>query len=114
MLERDLADHGVTRVFADYWIANPLTFEHDRGLVASPLDLPRAPEPQHIVTSARAQDWVVYRGSERARAIPPKLAELGIHVESRDVGPFTIYHLDRYLDPTSLGRFWANHIAGRL
>jgi hypothetical protein len=113
-LEHALAAQGITRVYADYWIANPLTFAHKDGIVASPLDLPRAPQPIATVDDAHALDWIVYRGSNRARAIPPILLTHGIHVTSRDVGVFTIYHLDRYLDPISLGRFWADHIAGRL
>ncbi len=113
-LEDALAQQGITRVFADYWIANPLTFDDSHGIIASPLDLPRAPEPLRIVTAAHARDWIVYRNSERARAIPVRLAQMGVHVTRRDVAVFTIYHLDRYIDPISLGRFWANHIAGRL
>jgi hypothetical protein len=113
-LERALNARGITRVFADYWIANPLTFDGTHGIVASPLDLPRAAQPHATVVAARARDWVVYRNSNRARAIPPRLAKMGIHVTRRDVDVFTIYHLDRYIDPISLGRFWAEHIAGRL
>ncbi len=113
-LEHALAEQHITRVFADYWIANPLTYDDKDGIIASPLDLPRAQQPLEIVTAAHARDWVVYRDSNRARAIPPRLAQLGVHVTRRDVAEFTIYHLDRYVDPLSLGRFWANHIAGRL
>ncbi|HEY3832151.1 MAG TPA: hypothetical protein VGO03_07645 [Acidimicrobiia bacterium] len=113
-LERALAQEHVTRVYADYWIANPLTFDGKDGIVASPLDLPRSSQLQDTVNAARALDWVVYRNSDRSRAVPVRLAQLGVHVTRRDVGVFTIYHLDRYIDPISLGRFWANHFAGRL
>ena len=113
-LERVLAQEHVTRVWADYWIANPLTFDGKDGIVASPLDLPRAQQPLAMVAAAQARDWVLYKNSDRAQAIPPRLAQLGVHVTRRDVGVFTIYHLDRYIDPISLGRFWANHVAGRL
>ncbi len=112
-LERVLFQQGITRVYADYWIANPLTFDHVHGIVASPIDLPRAVGPKQIVDSAHARDWVVYRGSNRARAIPARLALAGVHVTRRDIAEFTIYHLDRYFDPISLGHFWADHVAGR-
>ncbi|HEY1738102.1 MAG TPA: hypothetical protein VGI86_05300, partial [Acidimicrobiia bacterium] len=113
-LEQALAQEHVTRVFADYWIANPLTFDNKHGIVASPLDFPRSSQLLETVSAAQARDWVVYKNSDRARAVPVRLAQLGVHVTRRDVGVFTIYHLDRYIDPISLGRFWANHIAGRL
>ena len=61
-LEQVLAEQGVTRVYADYWIANPLTFDHDHGIVASPLDRgglerdSRGRRPPHHACLARARD----------------------------------------------------------
>jgi hypothetical protein len=107
-LRHALATRRVTRAYADYWIAYPLTFAGTGpyAVVAAPLDRPRSVEIQRAVTDARARVWIVYARSPRDRALPGELATHGVSATRSIVGDFAVYRLDRFVDPQSLGSFW--------
>ncbi len=111
-IEHALHERGVTRVYADYWLANPLTFRHRYGIIASPIDQPRALWAMQAVDAAHSTTWVVYQHSARDEALPAALTARGINVTRHTIGEFAIFSLDRYLNPLALGSFWAHHHAG--
>ena len=112
-LEQSLHDANITKVYADYWVAYPLTFRAPYGLVASPLDLPRLGSVQQTVDAARATTWIVYSDSSRDRALGPELRRRNISTTRSTIGPFAVYTLSSYIDPLTLDRFWVQHPPGR-
>lgn len=112
-LEHMLKTANVTRVYADYWVAYPLTFRASNGLVASPVDLPRIGTVQQTVDAAKPTTWIVYVDSTRDHALAAELRRRNVSTTRISVGPFAVYTLDRYIDPLTLDRFWVQHPPGR-
>ena len=108
-----LQQRHIDRVYADYWLAYPLTFASKLGLVASPVDLPRNRETQSIVDSAQARTWVVYAGSSRDFALQRLFAHGFIRAVREPHGEFAVFTLTAYLNPINLNRFWVRYPPGK-
>jgi hypothetical protein len=111
-VKQALIEREITHVYADYWLANPLTFRNSPTIVATPLESARVEWSRVEVDASGTNVWIVYRGSVRDRALPQELATRGVSVTREPVGEIAIYHLSRYLNPNDLGAFWSRYPAG--
>ncbi len=112
-VKRALAERDITRLYADYWLANPITFRNGPKIIASPLESARVAWAQIEVDASKTAVWVVYANSARDRALPKELQRRGISVRRQVDGEIAIYVLDEYLNPAALGDFWGRHRAGK-
>ena len=105
-----LDQQGAARVYADYWIAYPITFETGRRIIASPVDIVRNPDFDAAVAKADPSVYVLWRGDERDRGFPAALRSAGIGFRKYNVPRFSVYVLDRALRPDQVpGNYWATH-----
>ncbi len=111
-LEQVLHHRNISTIYADYWVAYPITFRGSAGLIASPLDLPRIPAYQQIVDGARTTTWVLYRDSQRDRAIAKALRNHHIEFSRTTVDAFAIYALTTYVNPSDFNAFWRRNPPG--
>jgi hypothetical protein len=102
----------VNRLYADYWVAYPLTEASHERIVASPLDTPRSTYHRALVQAARPRVWVVFAGSPRDRELPQLLARTGVEFQRTVVGDFAVYRFAEPQDPQRYGRFWSTTPAG--
>ena len=112
-IKRALAERDITRLYADYWLANPITFRNGSTIVASSLESARVDWAKFEVDASRSGIWVVYANSVRDRALPTELKRRGVAIRRDVVGEIAIYVLDQYLDPHELGDFWGRYPAGK-
>lgn len=103
-----LDSRGVDRVYADYWIAYPLTFETRERIVGSPVDAVRSAHHQQLVVQAHASTYVVFRDSLRDAGLAPALPQLGVGYERVETGLFAVYFLDAPVAPKRLRSVWAH------
>jgi len=101
-LEETLDAAGVDRVFADYWIAYPLTFETGERIVGTPVDAVRSAQFDRIVREADPSTYVVFLNSPRDRALGTALRDGGYEHERVETGEFAVYLLNRRLGPESI------------
>lgn len=105
-LAATLDSAGVDRVYADYWIAYPLTFETRERIVATPVDAVRSAKYDEMVDDARSAAYVVFGDSPRDLALAPALRELGVGFERIETGVFAVYLLERHVPPDDLRSVW--------
>lgn len=105
-LEATLDAAGVDRVYADYWIAYPLTFETRERIVATPVDAVRSAKHDEMVDDAESGTYVVFGNSPRDLALAPALRGLGVGFERIETGTFAVYLLDRHVPPDDLRSVW--------
>jgi hypothetical protein len=106
-LERVLEREDIDRVYADYWIAYPLTFETDERIVASPVDAVRSVEFERAAAAAPRTTFVVFRDHPRDEALRGALDAHRLHYEHVDAGPFSVYMLETRVNPRMFKRVWA-------
>ena len=109
---RVLSVERIRFAYADYWIASPVMFDTRERIIVAPVDVVRSIDLQDMVDDHRSQTWLMYRSASRDRALPSELDRLHVGWTRRAVGNLAIYHLDRYIDPTTLMSFWKHHHAG--
>jgi 4-amino-4-deoxy-L-arabinose transferase-like glycosyltransferase len=107
-LRRVLADEGVDRAYADYWIAYPLTFATDERVVVSPADSVRDQRLAATVASAPRSTYIVFRGQARDRALRSELVARHVPFRHRAVDRFSVYLLSRPVAPPTLAHVWAH------
>lgn len=103
---------GATRLYADYWVAYPVTEASHEQIVASPLDAPRSAYHQAIVKAARPRLWVLFAGSRRDQGLRRLLARDRIAYQRTVVGSFALYRFEVPVDPTRYSTFWSTTPAG--
>ncbi len=101
-LEATLDAAGVDRVYADYWIAYPLTFETGERIVATPVDAVRSARLDEMVRDADPSTYVVFLDSQRDEALDSALHHRGHEHERIETGPFAVYLLGEKVGPESL------------
>jgi hypothetical protein len=101
-LVRVLDAHHVHAVFADYWIAYPLTFATDRRILATPVDVVREHGIARAVYATTPSTYVLYVHSDRDAALADDLAARGIGYDRVIVGQFAVFFCDRNVLPGSL------------
>ena len=112
-IKRALSTREISRVYADYWLANPITFRNGDSIVASPLEASRVEWARWTVDASKTTVWIVYLDSARDRALPAEFQRRRIPVTREVDGEIAIYHLSRYLNPLDLGNFWSRNPAGK-
>ncbi len=99
-------------VYADYWLAYPITEATHEYVVASPLDEPRSAYHLAIVQASRSKAWVLFAGSPRDRRLPGVLQSHHVAFKRIVVHDLSLYVLQRYYDPSRLAPFWSTVPAG--
>jgi hypothetical protein len=99
-------------LYADYWLAYPLTEATHEGIVASPLDDPRSAYHQAIVQASHTRVWALFGDSPRDRALPSVLEARHIEYERIATQHLALYILKTAQDPTTLAAFWSQVPAG--
>ncbi|MBI3966728.1 MAG: hypothetical protein HY329_13925 [Chloroflexi bacterium] len=109
-LRADLASHGVTAAYADYWIAYQLMFESREAVAVSVIDEQLEPgwnryEPYaQRVAGAPRPAWIFAAGVPEERRFAEWLSRHGIGSERREIGGFVVYGaLARPVRPTPGG-----------
>jgi hypothetical protein len=105
-LARALDQSGVRDVYADYWIAYPLTFATKERIAASPVDAVRSASFAARAASAPHSTYVVFRGRPRDTALARVLQQRSIPFRHIDAGMFSIYLLDQHVTPDALSSVW--------
>lgn len=93
---------GVDRVYADYWIAYPLTFETRERIVGTPVDAVRSARLDRMVEEADKSTYVVFLDSPRDAAMKTDLRDRGIAFDRAEVEVFAVYFLERAVAPDEL------------
>jgi hypothetical protein len=101
-----LDDLHVDRVFADYWIAYPLTLATRERIVASPIESVRSTPLHREVDAEPRTTYVVYHPGQRDRALATVLRRRGIPFRRDIAGDFAIYRLPVHLAPGEIGTVW--------
>jgi hypothetical protein len=101
-LERALTAHGVTRAWADYWIAYRVDFETDGRVIVAPTTDSRYPPYVAAVEAAPAPADVFLRGTRTDTAFANGLAARGIAAARFTSGPWVVYVPARPVRPTAV------------
>jgi hypothetical protein len=97
---------GVRDVYADYWIAYPLTFATKERIAASPVDAVRSASFAARAASAPHSTYVVFRGRPRDTALRQALEQRSVLFRHIDAGMFSVYLLDERMTPDALSSVW--------
>jgi hypothetical protein len=108
MLARTLDAAGAHDVYADYWIAYPLTLATKERIAASPVDAIRSATFAARAASAPRSTYVVFRGRPRDSALRQALVQRSIPFRHVDTGMFSVYFLDQRVTPDALNSVWKN------
>jgi hypothetical protein len=106
-LEHTLDAAGVTRVYADYWIAYPLTFDTKERIVATPFASPRSMAFAAKVEAAAHTTFVVLRGRPQDGALRTELERRHVSFRRVSTGLFEVYFLRSRLAPSLWATAWA-------
>ena len=90
-----LEENDIDFVFADYWISYALTFETERGILASPVDFVREPKIDLLVAGAYPSTYLVFEGGPRDAALTTTLTQMGVPFERVVIDGIALYLLDR-------------------
>jgi len=94
-LEHSLEDRGLTRIYANYWLAYRITYETGERIVAAPTSDGRHPAYDRMVAAAgdarQPVAHVFLRGSRTADAFVAGLIARRVRFERWEVGPFAVY-----------------------
>jgi hypothetical protein len=105
-LEEALTRAGVTRVYADYWLAYNLTFDTNERIIGSPVDVTRSPKYRVAVDSAPNSTYVVFRDTPRDRALKAALDARSIPYTHTAADKFSIYFLHGHTPPSTFATVW--------
>lgn len=97
-----LDEAGVDRVYADYWIAYPLTFETRERIIGTPVDAVRSLRLRRMVDDADRSVYVLLADSPSDGSTGAALRDRGIPFDRREVGVFAVYFLDSPVTPDML------------
>ena len=102
---------GVKGVYADYWLAYPITFATRERIAATPVDTVRDGGIDARVAPATPSYYVLFRNGTRDRALGPALDAAGVSYKRTVAGRrFVVYQLDRNYRPDALpAGFWHTH-----
>jgi hypothetical protein len=92
----------IDRVFADYWLAYPLTFVTDERIIASPIESVRSTALHERVAAAPKSTYVVFRDSANDRALAAALRERRVRYRRVTVAHFAVYLLTTRFVPAEL------------
>lgn len=101
-LEQTLDAADVDRVYADYWIAYPLTFETRGRIVGTALGSVRSVELDKLVREADPSTYVVFLDSQWDESLPTALRDGGHVYERVETGEFAVYLLTERVAPESI------------
>jgi hypothetical protein len=111
-LQTMLHQQGVNRLYADYWLAYPLTEGSHESIVASALEQPRSRYHLGLVLAAQPRLWILFAGSQRDRLLPSELAKRDIRFRRTVAHGAALYELDHFYEPSLLAQFWSTTRAG--
>jgi dolichyl-phosphate-mannose-protein mannosyltransferase len=101
-LEHTLERAGINRVYADYWIAYPLTFATRERISATPINGTRSLPLLSTVMAAPRSTYVAFTGRPLDDALRRAFDRLGVRYRRVEADEFSVYYLDRRLDPSRL------------
>jgi hypothetical protein len=105
-LTADLLDHGVSRVYAQYWIAYTLTWQSDERIIASPDVSDRYPAYSSDVRSARRAAYVFWlpfdADNVRYATVLKGFKGLDLAYSEFDSGRYRVVIPDRNVPPEAL------------
>jgi hypothetical protein len=101
-LEQLLVAHGITRAWADYWIAYRVDFDTGGHVIVAPTTDSRYPPYVVAVGSARVPAVVFLRGTRTEAAFVAGLAARGIAAQRFVSGPWAVYVPARPVPPTAI------------
>ncbi|HET9728447.1 MAG TPA: hypothetical protein VFR41_03450, partial [Acidimicrobiia bacterium] len=105
-LEEALTRAGVSRVYADYWLAYTLTFDSSERIIGSPVDFVRSLKYRVAADAAPRSTYVVFRDRPRDRALRTALDARAIEYTHADVAMFSIYFLRGQTQPSTFAAVW--------
>jgi hypothetical protein len=105
-LERELRVLGVDRVYGDYWIVYPLTFESQEDIIGSPVDAVRNASYADQVAAAPQSTYVLFADQLRDRAFAAVLDERDMAYDRSEVGRFAVYRLRAKAPPSEFPAVW--------
>jgi hypothetical protein len=97
-----LAEAGITRAFADYWIAYRLTFETDEEVIVATSGKGRYQRYDDLVRAEPVPAWIFVDGSVFESRFEAELNRLGIPFTTTEAGGFTIYQPSERVLPESI------------
>jgi hypothetical protein len=97
-----LAEAGITRAFADYWIAYRLTFETDEEVIVATSGKGRYQRYDDLVRAEPVPPWIFVDGSVFEPRFEAELNRLGIPFTTTEAGGFTIYQPSERVLPESI------------
>jgi hypothetical protein len=101
-LEQLLAQHGITRAWADYWIAYRVDFDTRGRVVVAPTTDSRFPPYVAAVSVARSPGDIFVLGTRTAAAFAAGLAARGIATARFTDGPWVVYVPAHPVAPTAI------------
>jgi hypothetical protein len=101
-LERALESHGVTRAWADYWIAYRVTFETRGRVIVAPTSTDRFPAYTAAVKAAASPADLFLAGSRTEAAFAAGLDARGIATTSFSAGPWVVFVPARPVSPDAI------------
>jgi Dolichyl-phosphate-mannose-protein mannosyltransferase len=101
-LEAALRAHGVTRAWANYWIAYRVTFETRGRVIVAPTTDDRYPAYAATVRSAAAPADVFLAGTRTDTAFASGLGARGIAATRFTTGPWVVYVPSHPVPPTEI------------
>jgi hypothetical protein len=94
----------IRTLYANYWIAYPITFESGQSILATSTGDMRDTSLEHAVDRSSPSTYVVERNSIAETRLDRDLRRLQVHYERATIGRFVIYTLHRRLVPEQLSR----------
>jgi len=101
-LEAALRAHGVTRAWADYWIAYRVTFETHGRVIVAPTTDDRYPAYAAAVRAAQAPADVFLAGTRTAVAFAAGIDARGVAATRFTTGPWVVFVPARPIAPTAI------------
>ena len=101
-LEAALRSHGITRAWADYWVAYRVTFETDGGVIVAPTWGDRYPPYDQLLARAAHPADIFLSGTRPDVNFSAGLAARNIAAARFAAGPWVIYVPSRPTPPSAI------------
>jgi hypothetical protein len=95
---------GSTRVYADYWVAYPLSAQSGEAMIADPIAPSYYAGYHRIVATTVPTTFVLFAGQNNDLVLKQRLALPGTPAATRQqVGEYVIYSFGVWVDPAAMG-----------
>lgn len=101
-----LREEDVDRMYADYWIANRVTFETDEAVVAAPLQVIRHRPYERMVRAEEMPPYALFLGTPYEVGMRVYLQESGVPFRERRVGQWVVFFPERRVAPEDVIPDW--------